>query len=62
MNILKDLLILNMLLPDPDVEKFCSYLYDYYGFEAYERPRGTREIEESFGYSQYSLLCIRIYH
>lgn len=34
-------------LPDPDVEKFCSYLYDYYGFEAYEKARGTKEMEES---------------
>lgn len=45
---LKRFIDIEYALPDPDVEKFCSYLYDYYGFEAYERPRGTREIEESF--------------
>lgn len=36
-------------LSEPDAEKFCNYLYDYYGFEAYESVTGTKdEIKESF--------------
>lgn len=44
---LKRFIDIEYALPDPDVEKFCSYLYDYYGFEAYEKARGTKEMEES---------------
>lgn len=46
---LKRFIDIEYILPAPNIVQFCNYLYDYYGFDSYEKARDSRDgLKESF--------------
>lgn len=46
---LKRFIDIEYILPTPNIGEFCNYLYDYYGFEDYEKARDSKDgLKESF--------------
>lgn len=46
---LKRFVDIEYILPAPNIGQFCNYLYDYYGFDSYEKARDSRDgLKESF--------------
>lgn len=46
---LKRFIDIEYILPAPNIGQFCNYLYDYYGFDSYEKARDSRDgLKESF--------------
>lgn len=46
---LKRFIDIEYILPAPNIGQFCNYLYDYYGFDGYEKARDSRDgLKESF--------------
>ena len=46
---LKRFIDIEYIFPAPNIVQFCNYLYDYYGFDSYEKARDSRDgLKESF--------------
>jgi hypothetical protein len=46
---LKRFIDIEYILPAPNIGQFCNYLYDYYGFDSYEKARDSRDgLKDSF--------------